>query len=129
MIDAFYRTKHHISSILLYYSQMAQKQQMIAVDFDGVINERGTLIPMAREGLQELIDRGYRVVIHTLRARSSSGRATVIDWLNKYDLPYHDVTAVKPPALAFIDDRAIHFTNWPEVLKVVDLRDPLSMLE
>lgn len=102
---------------------------IISVDFDGVINDRGQLMPMAREGLQELIDRGYRVVIHTLRARSAGGRASVIDWLNNYDLPFHDVTAVKPPALAFIDDRAIHFTNWTEVLKLVELRDPLSMLE
>lgn len=108
---------------------MAAKQEIIAVDFDGVISEKGRVMPMAREGLQELIDRGYRVIVHTLRARTVNGRAHVIEWLNAYDLPYHDVTAVKPPALAFIDDKAIHFTNWTEVLKVVDLRDPLSMLE
>lgn len=108
---------------------MSNKQEIIAVDFDGVIAQHGKLMPMARDGLQELIDRGYRVIIHTLRARTTSGRAHVIEWMNNYDLPYHDVTAMKPPALAFIDDRAIHFTNWREVLDVVELRDPLSMLE
>ena len=27
------------------------------------------------------------------------------------------LTAVKPPAIAYIDDRGIRFTNWPDMLK------------
>ena len=109
---------------------MKRKQhKIIAVDFDGVIYDRGREVPGANYALQEIIDRGYRLVIHTLRARTPSGTSYVAEWLDEHDLPYHDITAIKPDAICYIDDRAVHFTAWYEVLPEIELRDPLSVIE
>lgn len=101
----------------------------IAIDFDGVIAFRGHEIPQARESIEQLLDRGYRVIIHTLRARTPSGAAHVRDWLDNHDIQYHEVTALKPNALFFIDDRAIRFDIWPQALNEVLDRDPMGVLE
>ena len=108
---------------------MKRKKLTVAVDFDGVIYDRGREVPGANYALQDIIDQGYRLVIHTLRARTASGKAFVIEWLDKRDLPYHEVTATKPDAFVFVDDKAIRFTAWYEVLPEIELRDPLSVIE
>jgi predicted phosphatase len=36
-----------------------------------------------------------------------------------YEMPYHEITNVKPTASYYIDDKAIHFDNWTKVLKKV----------
>lgn len=111
----------------------------ICVDFDGVIHEPGVANPHdkrrmgvprvgASDAMQELIDRGYRVVVFTSRAVRDKG-AHVREWLDYYDIPYHDVTAIKIPALAYIDDRAIRFTDWPQAIKDIDLLLPPLMVE
>ncbi|HUX87993.1 MAG TPA: HAD family hydrolase [Chloroflexota bacterium] len=90
-------------------------RKAICVDFDGTINTytgwRGVdyLYPPragAREFLAELKARGYRVIIFTTRAH-----AGVWAWLRQYGMEQDvdDVTDVKPPAFAYVDDRAITF--------------------
>lgn len=48
-------------------------------------------------------------------------RNEMITWLNengmKIGTHWHEVTSEKPPAIAYIDDRAIRFTNWEDVRK------------
>ena len=94
----------------------------IAVDFDGVIHKysegykEGTPddVPVegAKEALIQLRKRGFDVVIFTAR----DNLLEVKEWLNLYDFGEYLVTNNKPKAIAYIDDRAIRFTNWQDML-------------
>lgn len=98
----------------------------IAVDFDGVIhsytsgwNDDWASDPIAKldppvEGaidwLMEMV-RDFEVVIFTTRGADHVGANAVMDWLGHhgYRGPALEVTAHKPPALVYLDDRAIRF--------------------
>jgi hypothetical protein len=95
--------------------------QTLAVDFDGVLHQylspwQGPdVIPDppvdgAIAWLMHLTE-AFRVVILTTRAESAAGRAAVTAWLRAhgYEGPALEVTAVKPPAIAYVDDRAWRF--------------------
>jgi hypothetical protein len=117
----------------------------IAVDFDGVIHayskgwHDGTIydepVPGAVVALTKLMD-DYAVYVHTTR-----NAVEVAAWLVKWtgldvrvdyilDGPTfwseQDKLLVsnrKLPAVAYIDDRAIHFTDWTEALAEVRRRE------
>jgi predicted phosphatase len=103
----------------------------IAVDFDGTIHDWGNIIkgskmgpPMegARAALQEFkLDR-HTIVIFTVRGGEES-RKHVEEWMKFYDIPYDYVTNVKIPADLYIDDRAIHFTDWAQAMRRVNSND------
>lgn len=89
-------------------------KQTVAIDFDGVIHAyRGWEgeevfhgpIPGALDFLRELIKK-YDVVIHTTR-----NKYVVRRWLEKYGGTNWEllITSHKPPAIAYIDDRAVRF--------------------
>jgi uncharacterized protein (DUF1786 family) len=118
-----------LPELFCYTSNMKRKQRELAIDFDDTIYNHGQPMSGVAYALQELLDRGYRLVIHTLRARTSSGKAYVVEWMDRYDLPYHEVTAIKPDAILYIDNRALRFTTWTDALQAIDLYDPLSVLE
>lgn len=116
----------------------------IAVDFDGVLHayskgwHDGTIydqpLPGAFEALRQLM-REYAVFVHTTR---NAGEVAL--WLAKHGgfTCVHDrrdanafwndqtrllVTDRKLPAIAYIDDRAIHFTSWDQTLAEVRRRE------
>lgn len=124
--------------------------QTVAVDFDGVLHsyERGWAdgsiygdwIPGSIGALSQLMQK-YAVFIHTTRnARQvakwierQSGRAFECTthvprsgFWNEQGLLL--VTARKLPAIAYIDDRAVRFTAWPEALEAVGI-DPIPINE
>jgi len=112
----------------------------IAVDFDGVVHayskgwQDGTIydppLPGALDALEALME-SYAVFIHTTR-----DAGTVAGWLSErgFDTlvdvegPKHPkrefwndtgvllVTDRKLPAVAYIDDRGIRFTDWKQAL-------------
>ena len=105
----------------------AQRNYSIAVDFDGVIHSYRSPwvaaevipdapVPGAIEWLNEMRQR-FRVIIFTTRGKTATGRLAVADWLVQYGYPAipEDVTAEKPPALIYLDDRAVRFDgkNFP----------------
>ncbi len=105
--------------------------QTVAVDFDGVIHAyskgwNGGLIydpPVegALEGLVDIIDAGYRICVHTCRDDSKGVHRWITQQLAQagYDPTYTDhirVSRTKPIAVAYIDDRAIAFEDWPTAL-------------
>ena len=52
-----------------------------------------------------------------------TGTELVWEWLEKYDLAQYisKVTAEKPRAIAYIDDKALKFSNWADSLSQLDL--------
>jgi uncharacterized HAD superfamily protein len=92
------------------------------VDLDGVIcTEEPTferalaeLMPGAREALLELREAGHTLVIYT--ARSWSEFKMTKRWLDEHKIPFDALQMGKPVADCFIDDRAIHFTEWSDVM-------------
>jgi 5'(3')-deoxyribonucleotidase len=95
----------------------------ICIDFDGVIHKyskgwQGGKIyddpmPGAKEALEKL-QKEYELVIFTTRKETSD----VSMWMAKNGLPNLAVTNEKLPAIAYIDDRAVRFTNWEDISKL-----------
>lgn len=104
-------------------------KKTLAIDFDGVINSYrsgfvrgGDLFPDppvegAIDALHRLSDKGYKVVIFTARTDFESvTKYLESHWPTDSDMTIPEVTNVKPAAIAYIDDRAIRFTNWTDIL-------------
>jgi phosphoglycolate phosphatase-like HAD superfamily hydrolase len=101
---------------------------IIAVDFDGVIHnyrdvvpgrKMGKPFPGAIETLVQWHQAGHEIVVHTVRGNTVSGMKSAVDWLNYFDVPYHSVTAFKPNADVFLDDRAVRFTDWAQAAREI----------
>lgn len=109
-------------------SQKLIRKDAIAIDFDGVIclpsntNKMGVPNIGAQEAITQLAEQ-YRIIIFTLRAKNKNH---VADWLDFYEIPYHEITDVKPDALAYIDDKAIRHISWPENLRQLERYGILS---
>ena len=104
----------------------------IAIDFDGVIHKNslgyhdGTIYDNPIENtaqslkyIKEIL--GFNIIIFSTKARTdrplikgSTGTYLIWQWLKKHklDLYINDVTAIKPPAAYYIDDKGITFTSW-----------------
>lgn len=102
--------------------------EMVAIDFDGVIHKdtqwtrvdqiNGSPVPGIKAVLQGLRKKGMQTTIYTCRALTVEGRTAVIRWLTANGLiEYVDsVTASKPIAKCYVDDRAIRFNGDTESL-------------
>lgn len=101
----------------------------VVFDFDGVIHSytsgwqgEDTIldppVPGIREALKEIRDAGYEVVVVSTRCATIKGHGAIEAWLYDNGLrEYIDkVCKEKPPAVAYIDDRAICFDGHPETL-------------
>ena len=102
----------------------------IGVDFDGVIHKNskgyydGTIYDEPIEGSMEALEKlskKYDVVIYTAKAKpdrglvnGKTGTELVWEWLkkHKFDKYISKVTSEKPRAVAYIDDKAVRFSNW-----------------
>ena len=118
-------------------------EKTFAIDFDGVIHtyskgfHDGTIYDKPIEGAKDvlsfLVSEGYRVAILTARlhpkhADVAGQRANILKWLAKNGFKegvhYHELTNNKPPAVAYVDDRAIVFKNWEQT--ITDLKQLIS---
>lgn len=85
---------------------------IVALDFDGCIHiykgwNGGKLnepMPGAREFIEKLQLRGFRVVIHSTR-----DEAMIRPWLEDHGFPALEICSEKPAAVVFLDDRALTF--------------------
>ena len=88
------------------------------IDMDGVICEERTTferslakpIAGAIEALQRIKDKGNFITIYT--SRGWQEYQATLEWLNRYKVPFDLLLLGKPIYDVYIDDRAIHFTDW-----------------
>jgi hypothetical protein len=84
--------------------------RLVCFDFDGVFHvgerELQEPLPGMLECLLRLHDMGYHIGI--LSARNPR---TIDQWLCHYDFPIIKIYQIKPPALCYVDDRAITFNG------------------
>lgn len=108
-------------------------KKTVVFDFDGVIHSytsgwKGeTNIPDPpvdgiQEALKKIHDNGYEIVIVSTRCKTAAGRMAIENWLDMYGMT-QDVDRVckeKPPAIVYIDDRAICFDgNSKDLLRKI----------
>ena len=102
---------------------------MIAIDFDGVLIDHPTYptrkdwwhdrpVDYAREAVDALIEAKEDIYILTARPRSEHKK--IREWLKFWDFPALRVGNLKREGTKiFIDDRAVRFTNWPDIAKLL----------
>jgi hypothetical protein len=112
---------------LLEKHGIVRRKPTVCLDFDGVIHSYRsgwlgeTAIPdppihRAREGIARL-RQSYRVVIHSPRCATREGRQAVRDWLAKHNIEVDEICRTKPPALVYVDDRAVRFLgDWDQAI-------------
>ena len=111
------------------------EQVNIGIDFDGVIHKcskgyyDGTIYDDPVEGVHaalEKISKNYTIIVNTCTAKpdrglvdGKTGTQLVWEWLKKHNLSKYvsKVTAEKPRAVAYIDDKSIRFSNWDACLE------------
>lgn len=102
-------------------------KKTVVFDFDGVIHSytsgwRGTtvisdpLVPGIKEAIDAIRADGYEVVVVSTRCAEACGIVAVESYLRTHGIEVDDVRSTKPPAIVYIDDRAICFDGHPETL-------------
>lgn len=108
----------------------------VVFDFDGVIHSytsgwQGSdaaipdpPVPGIKEAIDHIRDAGYRVVVVSTRCRSFGGQYAISKWLRENRIEVDNISAEKPPAVCYIDDRALTFDGHPETLleRIVNFR-------
>ena len=105
----------------------------LSVDFDGVVHKcskgyhDGTIYDDPVEGVHDALrslSEKYTIIIHTCKARKDRGLVNgktgielVWKWLEKHNLAQYvsKVSAEKPRAVAYIDDKGIRFESWDRI--------------
>ena len=67
----------------------------------------------AKEALEALKAKGDTIIIHSVWGNDQK---TIGDWMKYYQIPFDEITNVKPQADYYIDDKAIRFTSWDKVV-------------
>lgn len=102
-------------------------KQTVVFDFDGVIHSyksgwKGAdlipdpPVPGIREAITEIRAEGYEVIVVSTRCATTEGYGAVRAWLIDHEIVVDDVRTEKPPAIVYIDDRAVCFDGHPEKL-------------
>jgi phosphoheptose isomerase len=113
------------------------EQINVGIDFDGVIHKNskgyhdGTIYDDPVEGAFEALERlstEHTVIIYTCKAKSDrglvngkTGTELIWEWLKKHNMAQFvsKVTAEKPRARFYIDDKAIQFTDWDSAFEQI----------
>jgi hypothetical protein len=109
------------------------RQPTICLDFDGVLHgysqgwHDGTIYdpptPGSVAAVRRLYDHGYNLVVCSCRASAPKQREDIRAYVRKHYGIIVTVSDTKPPAVVYIDDRAVEYRgDWDEVLEKVEER-------
>ena len=95
-------------------------KKTVVFDFDGVIHSytsgwQGIAeipdppVEGIREAIGEIRAAGYEVVVVSTRTKDPAGSRAVEEYLKRHEIEVDAVMATKPPAIVYVDDRAICF--------------------
>jgi len=98
----------------------------LIIDMDGTIctEEKTYSRSLAKpkngaiESINELYDNGHTIIIYS--SRTWMEYEITFEWLKKYGVKYHQLVMGKPIGDYWIDDRAIKFENWTEVISQIN---------
>lgn len=102
-------------------------KKTVVFDFDGVIHSytsgwKGESVitdppvPRIKEAISDIRLAGYEVVVVSTRCATKEGHGAVRAWLIDNEIEVDAVKTEKPPAVVYIDDRAICFDGNPDNL-------------
>lgn len=106
---------------------MGEYVPTVVFDFDGVVHSyksgwKGVDIipdppvPGIAEAIAAVRAAGYRAVIVSTRSAYISGHNAIVDYLHHNNIVVDSVESEKPPAVVYVDDRAICFDGDPTTL-------------
>jgi hypothetical protein len=110
-------------------------KKTVVFDFDGVIHSyvsgwKGVdVIPDPPNEdvilvINSLRAKGYEVLVVSTRCSDPSGREAIIEYLNKYGVTVDGLCSEKPPALVYVDDRAVCYRPGMYLLEVIEHFEP-----
>jgi hypothetical protein len=70
-----------------------------------------------KEAIEDIRKAGYEVVVVSTRCDDIAGMLAICEYLEKHGIEVDKVSAHKPPAICYIDDRAICFDGRADLLK------------
>ncbi len=89
-------------------------------------------LPGAVEALKALKQQGHTIILHTGRhMKTCAGNTglvlakqgkTLLDWLERYEVPFDELRMDKPHADLIIDDAAHQHTDWPSTIEAINTR-------
>jgi len=98
---------------------------IIAIDFDGVLHDfknpkpgrrMGEPIEGAKEALKSFKQARHKIIVLSVWGN----KARIIgDWMKYYDLPFDEITNIKPAADWYIDDNGYRFENWKDTINAI----------
>jgi hypothetical protein len=109
---------------------IGRRRPTVCLDFDGVIHAytsewagETTIPDPPTHGAARAIERmreRYRVVVHSPRCRSEEGRRAIEHWLQKHGIAVDEICEHKPPAMVYVDDRAVNFAgDWESAIAAI----------
>lgn len=102
------------------------KKENLAIDFDSTLAQYPKFVGVSNipyppeEGAKEAVDKlkkYFLIIVFSVRAREEAGRKAIAEWMKKHEIHYDDITAEKPEAVLYVDDRGLQFKNWKQALK------------
>lgn len=99
----------------------------LIIDIDGVLAVEQYTVPLeqrpviseARESMELLRRKGYKLLLCTSRIRSQ--KEDTLAWLDKNKIPFDDIVFGKPRGILYIDDRGYRFESWKKFFEDVEL--------